>query len=171
MMDKVKMEGDTIYAMIIAMVIVLMLIGTDLHEHMKVIATWKDYGIMLTKVCMPVEWLLHLFLLVLQCQYSLLLGLYSFYVIFTQDGLQNIFMNCTALLFLNEIDDYVCKVFKLFLKNSEDTMFLLASKQNIKGSGVKLDVRAIFTNFFPKIYASFAVFYLLVTIWFEYTDV
>ena len=148
--------------MVIAMVIVMLLIGVDLHEHMNVMSTWKDYVLMMWKNKMPVAWLIHSILLLLQCQYSYMLALYSFYVIFTASGLQNIFMNCTALLFLNEIDDYVCSVFKLFLQSSEDDMFLLQMKQTYKMK-IKIDPWAIFSNYYPKIYASLTVFYLLIT--------
>jgi hypothetical protein len=61
-------------------------------------------------------------------------------------------MNCTALLFLNEIDSYVCAVFKTFLKASEDDFFIILKKQSMN-LGVKLDIRSIFLNYYPKIFA------------------
>jgi hypothetical protein len=67
-LDKTDLQIDyTFYSMVIAMVIVMMLIGVDLHEHMKVIATWKDYTLMMWKNKMPIAWLVHLILLILQC--------------------------------------------------------------------------------------------------------
>ena len=71
-------------------------------------------------------------------------------------------MNCTALLFLNEIDSYVCAVFKTFLRASEDDFFLMLKKQKI-GVGIKLDVRTIFLNYYPKIFAVFGTMYLIST--------
>ena len=61
----------------------------------------------------------------MQIQYSLLMAYYSFYVIYQQDGYQNIFMNATALLFLNEFDDYVCQVMKQFITEKDEPLFLV----------------------------------------------
>lgn len=72
-------------------------------------------------------------------------------------------MNCTALLFLNEVDDNVCGVFKLFLKSNEDDMFLMFTKQTakVKRLGVSMDFRGMWLNFMPKIYATLAVIFML----------
>ena len=76
-------------------------------------------------------------------------------------------MNCTALLFLNEIDDYVCGIFKLFLKSAEDDMFLMHTKQQIK-LGLKLDFRATWLNFFPKIFSVLTVVFMILLMLFEF---
>lgn len=68
-------------------------------------------------------------------------------------------MNCTALLFLNDIDAYVCGVFKTFMKNSEDPFYLIQMKQSMK-FGVKMDIRSVFFNYYPKIFAAMGVTYL-----------
>lgn len=41
---KIQYTADTVYAAIIAMSIVFLLIGVDVHEQMRVLATWKDYA-------------------------------------------------------------------------------------------------------------------------------
>jgi len=99
---------DIDMAMLIALVVVYLLVGLDILDHLNVTVTMREYVGLFWSQGYFFEGCLHFIMICLQVQYSLLLAFYSFYVIFQQDGYQNIFMNATALLFLNEFDDYVC---------------------------------------------------------------
>ena len=63
-----------------------------------------------------IEGVTHFLLLGLQNLYALMLAQYSFFVIYQQEGYLNIFMNSTALLFLNDFGIYVCAVMKNFIE-------------------------------------------------------
>lgn len=58
-------DKNAIYASIIAMIVVFLLISVDLHEQMRVVATWKDYALLFWEQRMPLEWLIHAVLLIL----------------------------------------------------------------------------------------------------------
>ena len=103
---------DIDLAMLIALGVVYLLIGLDLLDHLNVNITLLSYIDLLYNQGYLLEGIFHFLMICMQIQYSLLMAYYSFYVIYQQDGYQNIFMNATALLFLNEFDDYVCQVMK-----------------------------------------------------------
>ena len=123
-MNKVDTTG-IFAAMMIAMAIVLLIIAYDIHEHSTVAISLFVSSEIMRNSGMWFSFILHFMLLIMQVQFSLLMGKYSFYVIFVKTDLQSIFMNCTALLFLNEIDNIVCKVFKIFLFKQDQELFVL----------------------------------------------
>lgn len=69
------------FAMVIAIMIVYILIGMSLLEHMKVIASMKEYLGLMRQTCYLFEFVLHFIAIVFQCLYALLLAYYSFFVI------------------------------------------------------------------------------------------
>ena len=100
----------------------------------------------------------------LQCLYALLLAYYSFFVIWQSQGAdayQNIFMNATALLFLNDISSYVCLAMKSFIQAKDEPLFLVVKQIESKKEGIIFDPQTVFDNFYPKIYAITSVFYSL----------
>ena len=109
-----------------------------------------------------IEFILHFLLLSCQCLYALLLALYSFYVIFQQEGYQDIFMNATALLLLNELDDYVCSILKLLVDKEHDTLFIVVPTSSQTCSNI--DFRELYFYWMPKIYAIICTAYSLIYI-------
>lgn len=73
----------------------------------------------------------------------MLLAYYSFFVIWESQqppgAYQNIFMNSTALLFLNDLDDYVCGIVKIYIRAREEPLFLVMTITQLKGDGIAFD--------------------------------
>lgn len=67
----------------IALVIVLMIISSDVHDHMRVLATYKDLMVPMWNAGLIIEYLVNCFMLFMQAHYSIMLAFYSFYVIYT----------------------------------------------------------------------------------------
>jgi hypothetical protein len=69
-------------AMLIAVVVVYLLIGIDLLEHLNVTVTMTAQISLLIEQGYLIEGIYHFGLICIQMQYSLLIAWYSFYVIF-----------------------------------------------------------------------------------------
>jgi hypothetical protein len=156
-----------------AVIVVYILIGINLLEHMKVIANMREYLGIMRHSCLLPEFILHFIAIVFQCLYALMLAYYSFFVIWQSQGAgayQNIFMNATALLFLNDISSYVCGVMKSFIEAKDEPLFLVVKQTEIKAEGIEFDPAIVFNNFYPKIYAVTSVTYSLGMIALDYAS-
>jgi hypothetical protein len=74
-------DPDIVISMVLAIMVVYLLIGLDLLDHMNTLATLREYIGLMWHNCMFIEGGLHVLMLLLQCLYSLMLAQYSFYVI------------------------------------------------------------------------------------------
>jgi hypothetical protein len=73
---------DLMISQTIAVAAVFFIIGIDLLQHLNVMASLNEYFRLMARNGLLAMFIIHTFMIVLQCQYALILAYYSFYVIF-----------------------------------------------------------------------------------------
>ena len=86
--------------MMMALFGIYSMITVDLIAHVNAMVSIAEKFKMMNTRGYAIESFVHLVLLFFQMLYSVLLAIYSFYVIESQTVLQNIIINAVALLFL-----------------------------------------------------------------------